>query len=168
MDETPQRNVAVWFGQWSLHKCRVQVLCVPETESERASPSGSSATPPAIPEKTRNRAGRRERLPSQYDNVPGSGDDADLDSDQVQLRCTMRTLQIQSQAHQLHMASASVQHRCSAEAHSVCQSPEGGAPPPLPPKKKHSKYLSTAQQANLRPTSVKALFFNHRNKRSIY
>lgn len=71
-------------------------------------------SPPALPQKTRSRR-RKDRQLSQYDNISTDGTENETQQDHV-VSCSM------------HMVK-----------HSGCRSPDG-KPPPLPPKKKHSKY----------------------------
>ena len=81
---------------------KIQLLTAPQEIGAMAGVD-INGIPPALPEKRSKR--RKERLPSQYDNVPENE----------------------------HLST------CSLHG-STGDSPDAGRPPPLPLKKRHSKY----------------------------
>ncbi|XP_026283178.2 guanine nucleotide-releasing factor 2 isoform X1 [Frankliniella occidentalis] len=122
---------------------------------ERISPASNGSSPPALPQKNRFRQGpKRERLPSQYDNVPGN-DTTDSPCLEVALpssspqsmNCSLHATQItstvmQSQSHSALQVSSTSPSNLMLPAHKSAMalsgpSPETGKPPPLPLKKKH-------------------------------
>lgn len=124
---------------------------------EKSSSASNGSSPPALPQKNRSRHGpRRERLPSQYDNVPGT-DTTDSSSVELTLpssspqsmTCSHHTAQststvMQSQSHSALQVSSTSPSNLMLPAHKSATalsgpSPETGKPPPLPLKKKHSK-----------------------------
>lgn len=124
---------------------------VDDGASERISSGSNGSSPPALPQKNRSRHGpKRERLPSQYDNVPSidaesTGAELALPALSPQaLKCSLQTTStvMQSQSHSALQVSSTSPTHLTLPAHKSAialsgPSPEAGKPPPLPLKKKH-------------------------------
>ncbi|XP_049847410.1 guanine nucleotide-releasing factor 2 isoform X3 [Schistocerca gregaria] len=98
---------------WQVHQSSTKTE-TSFSNTSVVSGEGSSPSPPALPQKTRQSTRRRDRQLSQYDNVPGGGET------------------ISTEVERPAVAGCPVH----AAQQSSCCSPDG-KPPPLPLKKRH-------------------------------
>ncbi|XP_049804676.1 guanine nucleotide-releasing factor 2 isoform X4 [Schistocerca nitens] len=98
---------------WQVHQSSTKTE-TSFSNTSVVSGEGSSPSPPALPQKTRQSTRRRDRQLSQYDNVPGGGETVSTEVERPAVAgCPVHAAQ-----------------------QSSCCSPDG-KPPPLPLKKRH-------------------------------